>query len=135
MEIVQAAKDVTASHDMLLDLFGRMDDFFRRLKIYSQSCISTELAEVLVKVAVKVLKILSIATKEVEQSRASGSFLYLVRILLTFLTIYSERYIKRLAGRKDIENAVAELESVIQREHYTATTQVLQDTRQLRRGT
>ena len=135
MEIVQAAKDVTASHDMLLDLFGRMDDFFRRLKIYSQSCISTELAEVLVKVAVKVLKILSIATKEVEQSRASGSFLYLVRILLTFLTIYPERYIKRLAGRKDIENAVAELESVIQREHYTATTQVLEDTRQLRRGT
>ena len=135
MEIVQAAKDVTASHDMLLDLFGRMDDFFRRLKIYSQSCISTELAEVLVKVAVKVLKILSIATKEVEQSRASGSFLYLVWILLTFLTIYLERYIKRLAGRKDIENAVAELESVIQREHYTATTQVLEDTRQLRRGT
>jgi hypothetical protein len=77
IDIVQAAKDVTASHDMLLDLFGRMEDFFRRLKIYSQSCVDTELAEVLVKVVVKVLNILSLATKEVEQSRASGSFLHL----------------------------------------------------------
>ena len=45
-----------------------------------------------------------------------------------------ERYIKRLAGKSAIENAVGELESVIQGEHYTATAQVLQDTSQLRRG-
>ena len=47
----------------------------------------------------------------------------------------SERYIKRLAGKNAIEDAVGELENVIQGEHYTATAQVLQDTSQLRRGT
>ena len=73
-EISQAAKDVSASHDILLDLFHRMDDFFKRFNIYSGSFLNTELAEVLVKVAVKVLNILSIAMKEVEQSRASESF-------------------------------------------------------------
>jgi hypothetical protein len=73
-EIWQAAKGVSASHDTLLDLFWRMDNFFKRFKVYSQSFVSTELAEVLVNVVVKVLNILSIATKEVEQSRASESF-------------------------------------------------------------
>jgi hypothetical protein len=65
---------VSASHEALLNLFSRMDNFFKRFKVYSQSFVNTELAEVLVNVVVKVLNILSIATKEVEQSRASGSF-------------------------------------------------------------
>ena len=74
-EISQAARDVSASHDVLLDLFQRMDDFFKRFKVYSQTFLNTELAEILVKVVVKVLSILSIAMKEVEQSRTSESIL------------------------------------------------------------
>ena len=73
--IWQAARDVSASHDVLLDLFQRMDDFFKRFKVYSRTFLNTELAEVLVKVLVKVLKIISIATKEVEKGRASESLL------------------------------------------------------------
>ena len=53
---------------------------------------------------------------------------------MSTLTINLERYIKRIAGRKDIENALGELENVIQGEHYTVTAQVLQDTSELRRG-
>ena len=56
-------------------------------------------------------------------------------MLTGFTFKYLERYIKRLAGKNAIENAVGELESVIQGEHYTATAQVLEDTSQLRRGT
>ena len=74
-KIVQAAKDECASHDVLLELFERMEAFFKRFKVYSQSFLTTDLAEVLVKVVVKVLNILSITTKEVEQNRASESFL------------------------------------------------------------
>ena len=66
---------MSASHDVLLDLFGRIGAFFKRFKVYSQSFLNTELAEVLVKVVVKVLNILSITMKEVEKSRASESFL------------------------------------------------------------
>ena len=86
------------------------------------------------KVVVKVLNIFSIATKEVEQSRASGSF---QRSCLAFdhsHNLYIEKYIKRLAGRKDIENALGELENLLQGEHYTVTAQVLRDTSGLRRG-
>jgi hypothetical protein len=135
-EISQAARDVSASHDVLLDLFQRIDDFFKRFKVYSRSFLSTELAEVLVKVVAKVLNILSIAMKEVDQSRTSESFLRSGRICLSMehLTIYLERYMKRLAGRKDLENALGELETLIQGEHYAAAAQVLQDTSELRRG-
>ncbi len=52
-----------------------MEDFFKRFKVYTQSSLNIDLAEVLVNVVVKVLNILSIATKEIEQSRASESFL------------------------------------------------------------
>jgi hypothetical protein len=72
-DIWQAARDVSASHDVLLDLFERMDDFFNRFKVYSQGFRHPKLAGVLVKVVVKVLNILSIATKEVEKGRASES--------------------------------------------------------------
>jgi hypothetical protein len=70
----QAAKDVSASDDVLSDIFVRIEDFFKRFKVYSRTFVNAELAEVLVKVIVKVLNILSIATKEIEQSRASELF-------------------------------------------------------------
>ena len=67
---------MSASQGALLDLFWRMEDFFKRFKVYSPSFVDTELAEVLVNVVVKVLNILSIATKEVQQSQASEPFLH-----------------------------------------------------------
>jgi hypothetical protein len=66
---------VSASHDVVLDLFRRMEGFLKRFKIYSQSFLNTELAGLLVNVVVKVLNILPIATKEITQSRTSESFL------------------------------------------------------------
>ena len=66
---------MSASHDVVLDLFKRIESFFKRLKIYSQRSLKAELTEVLEKVVVNVLNILSITTKEIEQSRTSKSFL------------------------------------------------------------
>ena len=66
---------MSASHDVVLDLFKRIESFFKRLKIYSQRSLKAELTEVLEKVVVNVLNILSITTKEIEQSRTSESFL------------------------------------------------------------
>ncbi|KAN0132378.1 hypothetical protein V8E53_009804 [Lactarius tabidus] len=69
--LLAAAKDVSVSNDILSDIFVRIEDFFKRFNIYSRSFVNTELADVLVKVVVKVLNILSIATKEMEQNRAN----------------------------------------------------------------
>jgi hypothetical protein len=69
------AKDVSASYDVLLDIFERMEGFLKRFEVYSRRSVNTELAEVLVKVVVKVLNIFSIVTKEMERRPSSESFL------------------------------------------------------------
>ncbi|KAH9003740.1 hypothetical protein EDB86DRAFT_2271913 [Lactarius hatsudake] len=61
--LLAAAKDVRASHDALVDLFGRTEGFFKRLKVYTETSSATDFAEVLVNVVVEVLNILSIADK------------------------------------------------------------------------
>ena len=60
-----------ASHDALLELFERMESFFKRLGVYTQVSLTTEMAEVFVKIVAEMLAIISIATKEVKRKRAS----------------------------------------------------------------
>lgn len=111
--LLSAAKGVKASHDALIDLFGRIEDFFKRFKIYIQSSPTAEWGEVLVRVVAEVLYILSIATKEMEQSKA-------------------KKYFKRLLGRTDIEDALRKLDSLIQGENGMVTAQILKATSELK---
>ena len=69
--ILQAAKDARASHGAVIVLFKRIESFFKRLEIYAQISLTTKMAEVLVKIVIELLSILSIATKEVGRRRAS----------------------------------------------------------------
>jgi hypothetical protein len=62
---------VRASHDALVEVFERIESFFMRLGVYTQISLTTEMAEVFVKIMAEVLSILSIATKEVQRKRAS----------------------------------------------------------------
>jgi hypothetical protein len=66
---------VRASHDALVELFERIESFFRRLGLYTQISLTAVMAGVLVKIVTEVLSILSIATKEVKRKRASELFL------------------------------------------------------------
>jgi hypothetical protein len=67
----QAAKDVRASHETLLDIFGRVEMFFRRLEMYTEVPLTTEMTEVIIEIMAEVLSIVGIATKEIKQGRAS----------------------------------------------------------------
>ena len=60
-----------ASHDALVELFERIESFFKRLGVYTKVSLTAEMAEVFVKIVAEVLSILSIATKEVKRKRAS----------------------------------------------------------------
>ena len=62
------------SHDALIELFERIESFFKRLGVYTQISLTAEMAEVFVKIMVEVLSILSIATKEMKRKRASELF-------------------------------------------------------------
>ena len=60
-----------ASHDALVELFERIESFFKRLGVYTKVSLTAEMAEVFVKIVAEVLSILSIATKEDKRKRAS----------------------------------------------------------------
>jgi hypothetical protein len=69
--ISQAAKDVEASQDALIDLFERVENFFKRLETYSSVPPTDAMTDIIVKIMIEVLNIFAIATKEMRQGRAS----------------------------------------------------------------
>ncbi|KAI9429974.1 hypothetical protein H4582DRAFT_2021072, partial [Lactarius indigo] len=107
--LLAAAKDVRASHGAIIDLFRRIESFFKRLGVYNQILLTTEMAEVLVKIVIELLSILSIATKEVRRRRA-------------------KIYFRKLLGRTDIEDALGRLDSLIQEESQMVAAQTLKVT-------
>ncbi|KAI0293184.1 hypothetical protein B0F90DRAFT_1764101, partial [Multifurca ochricompacta] len=69
--LLLAAKDVGASQDALIEIFERIENFFKRVEAYSQVPPTAAMTEVIVKIVVEVLSILALATKEVKQGRTS----------------------------------------------------------------
>jgi hypothetical protein len=72
--IYQAAKDVRASQDTLVNVFQRVESFFRRLEVYTQVPPTTEMMDTIVQIMVEILSILGIAMKEIKQGRMSEQF-------------------------------------------------------------
>ena len=72
MYIPQAVKDIRKSHEMLIDIFERIESFFRRLEIYTQVPSTPEMLDTIIQVMAEVLTILGIATEEIKQGRISG---------------------------------------------------------------
>ena len=72
----QAAKDVQASQDTLIDIFERMEMFFRRLEIYTELPLTMEMMDTIIQIMAEILSVLGIATKEIKQGRSSKYLLY-----------------------------------------------------------
>lgn len=88
MRIYQVAKDVSASHGVLLDLFERIQNFLTRLNIYSGIPPTTEMTAILVKIMAEVLSILALSTKEMQERRISEA--HSTKVLILFL-IFEQR--------------------------------------------
>ena len=69
--IPQAVTDVRGVQDTLVDVFERVESFFRRLEIYTEVPPTTEMMDTIIRIMVEVLSILGIATKEIKQGRMS----------------------------------------------------------------
>ena len=67
----QAAKDVEASQDALVDLFERIENFFKCLESYTSVPPTDAMTDIIVKIMIEVLNIFAIATKEMGQGRTS----------------------------------------------------------------
>ncbi|KAH9954716.1 hypothetical protein BC827DRAFT_930283 [Russula dissimulans] len=110
-----AARDVSASREALIELFNRIEFFFRRLEIYTEVPPTMAMTEILVQIMVEVLMIVGIATKEVE----SGRF---------------KKYLKKLAGNTEIEDRLRKLDKLIQEETRIAAAEQMSVTHSVRQG-
>jgi hypothetical protein len=56
---------------VLVDIFVRIEGFFKRLESYTEVRPTAAMSDVIVKIIIEVLSILAIATKEIKQGRSS----------------------------------------------------------------
>ncbi|KAH9173902.1 hypothetical protein EDB89DRAFT_2241909 [Lactarius sanguifluus] len=105
----QAAKDVRECQEALVDVFERGENFFKRLEMYTEVPPTTAMTDILVKIMVEVLHIFGISTREIKLGR-------------------TKRYLKRLVGRTDIEDALKRLDKLTQEEARMAAAQLLKIT-------
>ncbi|KAH9019341.1 hypothetical protein EDB83DRAFT_2320773 [Lactarius deliciosus] len=129
--LLLAAKDVAASQDALVDIFERIESFFRRLEEYSEVPTTEAMKDIIVKIMVEVLGIFGIVTKEMKQGRTSES---IRDDALPVVDRDSERYLKKLIGRRDIEDALVRLDRLTQQEVQMAIVQVLKISHHVKDG-
>jgi len=84
------------------------------------------MTDIIVKIMTEVLSILGIATKEIGQSRASELIVYINRHYRPI--VFSAKYLKKVAGRTDIEDALARLDRLTEEEARMAAAQCLKAT-------
>jgi hypothetical protein len=58
---------------VLVDIFVRLEGFFKRLETYTEVRPTAAMTDVIVRIIIKVLSILTIATKQIKQGRSSES--------------------------------------------------------------
>ncbi len=119
----QTAKDVEASQDTLVDLFGRIENFFKRLESYIAVRPTDAMTDIIVKIMIEVLNIFAIATKDMRQGRGSALLSVIYHALSANLC--SERYLKKLVGRKEMEDALKRLDKLTQEEARMAAAESL----------
>ena len=80
IEARQVIKDVDAAQEALIDIFERIENFFKRLEAYTEVKPSEAMMDVIVKIMVEVLNVFALATKEIKQGRTSGLHICVLRI-------------------------------------------------------
>src|ERR1700721_887767 len=99
-----------------------MEYFFKRLENYLEVRPPSAMTDIIVKIMVEVLSILGIVSKEIEQGRISMCFLVDIS---PKIDLHTEKYLKKLVGRKDIEDALLRLEKLTQEEARMAAAEAL----------
>ena len=109
-----------------MDLFGRIENFFRRLESYTEVRPTPAMIDIIVKIVVEVLSILTIVTKEIRRSQASE---WTPSDSLLLSDGWLEKYLKKLMGKNDLEDALKKLDVLTQEEARMATAELLRVTR------
>jgi hypothetical protein len=113
----QAVRDVAASHDTIMNLFERIHLFLQRLNHYTAMPLTDDLTELLGKIMAQLLLILALSTKAMTDKRISE----LDHSQRPSFSAYhgTEKFLKKLAGKKEVEDAVLRLDTLTKEESLT----------------
>ncbi|KAH9958651.1 hypothetical protein BJV74DRAFT_800005 [Russula compacta] len=100
------AKSVRASYDSLVDVFECIENFLRRLMIYTEIPPTPAMSEIVIKVMAELISVLALATKQISQ----GQF---------------RKYAKKLLGERHIELVLQRLDRLNLEESLTTVAQTL----------
>jgi len=118
-------KDVLASYEALVRLFERIHFFLQRLNQYTAIPLTPEMTLLLGKIMAQVLSVLALSTKEMKERRISGS----IRWVSSFMADYeTETFMKRMAGRTDVEDALERLDMFTKEENLMTAARNLEVT-------
>jgi len=118
-------KDVISSYEALVQLFERIQFFLQRLNRYTAIPLTPEMTLLLGKIMAQVLSVLALSTKEMKQRRISGS----IRCVFSFMADYeTEKFMKRIAGRTDVEDALERLDMLTKEENLMTVARNLEVT-------
>jgi len=102
-----------ASHDILIQLFERINFFLQRLKSYTGMPLTNESRELLGKIMAQLLLIFALSTRAMTERRISE----FIRSQCLFLADYGlEKILKKLIGRQDVEDALLQLDILTKEE-------------------
>jgi hypothetical protein len=108
-----------------MHIFERIHFFLQRLNSYTRISLTREFTVLLGKIMAQVLSILALSTKLITERRISE----LVRHLCSSLADYgAEKFLKRLMGRTDVEDALLRLDSLTNEESLMAVAKNLEVT-------
>ena len=105
-----------------------MEYFFMRLEKYIKVRPTVAMKRIIVKIMAEVLSILGIVTKEIGQGTMSASFRANISAMFDLRT---EKFFKKLVGRKDVEDALQRLDELTQEEVRMAAAETLTITRDI----
>ena len=110
---------------MLIDIFVRIEGFFKRLVLYTEVPATAAMTDVIVTIITEVLSIVAIATKEVKRGRSSECDLH----PYTALDLHSvEKFVNKLLGKNDMEDALKRLDTLTMEEARMAIVENLKVT-------
>jgi hypothetical protein len=125
--VYQTVKDVSGNYETLADLLESIEHFLSRLDIYAKLPLTTEMAEVLVKIMVELLSVIALVTKQVRQKRPSESFLLSLSMRHSKSTErYAVKFVKRLLGENEVGATLQRLDRLTQDEARTTAAQTLE---------
>ena len=108
-----------------MNIFESIENFLRRLEIYTKITPTVAMTEMVVKILVELLSTLALATKQIEEGKSSKSVFGEVLYYLTQCN--AEKLVKKLfGGDKDVEAVLQRLDRLTLDEARITTAQTFE---------